>query len=112
MDAYDIEIIQGSTFSLSLGLTDSESNPIDLTDYNVNAYIRYRFSDSSKLSDLNPTKTLPYTSGLIALTIPATGTAVLPVTIARYDVEIMNTGTLVVDKVLMGEVTISPEVTK
>jgi hypothetical protein len=112
MDAYDIEIIQGSTFTLSIALTDSSSIPLNLTDYNVSGYVRYRFSDSGILTDLNATKTQPYASGIVSLSIPASGTAILPVTIARYDVEIQHTGLGTVDKVLLGTASITPEATR
>src|SRR4051812_47686424 len=112
MDTYDFEIIQGSTFALTVSLTDSNSVPIDLTSYNVSGFLKYKFSDAQKLANLNATKSSPYDSGVITLSLPATGTAILPVTIARYDIEIYHTGLGTVDKILLGEVTISPEATK
>jgi hypothetical protein len=111
MDSYDFEVYKGSSFSLSVTLKDSDSVPIDLTDYNVSGFLKYKYSDSTKLTNLNAAKSSPYTSGIITLSIPSSGTSVLPVTLAVYDVEIYNTSTLNVEKVLRGNVSIQPEVT-
>ena len=111
MDAYDFDIYKGSTFSLGITLRDGDGYAIDLTDYNVSGYLKYRYSDSVKLVDLGLAKIAPYTSGIVTLTIPNTGTAVLPVTLARYDIEIYHTGSGTTDKILQGKVAIYPEVT-
>lgn len=111
MDSYDFEINQGSTFSLNLNLNDALGNPIDLTNYTVSGYLKFLYSDSQKLTDLNATRIAPYASGQINISIADTGTAVLPITIARYDVEIRHTTSGTTDKVLKGAVTINPEVT-
>lgn len=114
MDSYDLDITQGTTFSLTIALTDSNGSPIDLNSYDVSGFVKYKFSDNLKLADLNATRIAPFESGIISISIPATGTASLPVTIARYDVEIYNTGSnpITSDKVLIGEVSIGPEATK
>jgi hypothetical protein len=111
MDAYDFDIYKGSTFSLGLTLKDGDGVPMDLSSYNVSGFLRYSYSDSSRLADLNATKVAPYASGGINLTIPSSGTAVLPVTICVYDVEIYHTGAGTVDKVLKGAVSVYPEAT-
>lgn len=109
MDSYDFEIYQGSTFSLNLTLNDSAGNPIDLTNHAVSGFLKFRYSDTNKLADLNASKVQPYESGFINLTIPASGTAALPITVANYDVEIYQSGN--VDKVLRGRASIVPEAT-
>ncbi len=111
MDSYNLEIYQGATFSLSLTLKDSDSVPIDLTDYNVSGYLKYRYSDVNFLVNLNSTKVAPYGSGVITLTIPATGTATIPTTIAFYDIEIGHTTSGTISKVLRGSAFVYPEVT-
>lgn len=111
MDSYDIQIYKGATFSLSVTLKDENENPIDLTNYNVSGFLKYRYSDSTALTSLNAQKLSPLESGDISLSIHATGTAVLPVTIGVYDVELFNTVSGTVSKVLRGNASIFPEVT-
>jgi hypothetical protein len=108
--SYDFEIKKGATFFTSITLTDNNDSPIDLTDYTVSGLLKYRFSDSTSLVSLNPAKALPYASGIINISIPANETATLPVTLARYDIELHHSEGYV-DKVLDGVVTINPEVT-
>lgn len=112
MDTYNFEILQGSTFSRTIALTNSEGNAFDLTNYNVSGFLKYRFSDTTILANLNAAKSFPHSSGIITLSLPSTGTAILPVTIGRYDVEIYHTTSGTAEKILIGQVTITPEVTK
>ena len=111
MDDYDLEIFKGSTYSLSVGLTDGDGVPIDLTNYDISGFLKFKYSDSTKLVSLSPLKTLPLASGIISLNIPDSGTSALPVTLGVYDVEIYHTGALTVDKILKGKAFIYPEVT-
>lgn len=109
MDSYDLEIQQGSTFSINLTVNDENESPKDLTNYDISGFLKYRFSDSNALVNLNATKVAPYTGGCISLSISAILTASLPITIGVYDVEINQSG--VVTKVLNGRASIFPEVT-
>jgi hypothetical protein len=111
MDSYDLDIYKGATFSLSLTLNDASGIPIDLTNYNLSGYLKFKYSDSGKLVDLHPLAIIPLISGNVSLSIPATGTSVLPVTVGVYDIELYHTGLGTVDKVLMGRARIHPEVT-
>jgi hypothetical protein len=111
MADYDLDIYQGATFSLSLTLKDSDNVPIDLTNYNVSGYLKDRYSNAGRLADLNAAKQVPYTSGVITLSISSTGTSVLPITLSFYDVEIGHITSGTVSKVLRGKATIYPEIT-
>lgn len=111
MDSYDLEIFKGETFTLSIILKDSNEVPIDLTDYNVSGYLKYKYSDSNKLIDLNIQKVAPYTSGAVSLTLSSTGTEQLPVTLGFYDIEIFHTGLGETLKLLRGKASIFPEAT-
>ena len=111
MDAYTLTVYKGSTFSLSMTLKNSASVPINLTDYEVSGFIKYKYSDSGKLANLNATRLAPYTGGNISLSIVPSGTSVLPCTLAVYDVEIRHTGSGIITKVLGGPVKILPEAT-
>lgn len=108
---YDFSINKGETFTLNLTLKDSNGVPIDLTDYSVSGFLKYKYSDTGRLLNLQPAKQLPYESGIINISCSATGTAVLPVTIAVYDIEISLGVTGNTTKILNGKVNINPEVT-
>ncbi len=110
MGAYDLNIDRGTTFSLSMTLNDSNSAPIDLTNYQVSGFLKYQYSDSNILANLNATKIDPFTSGLISLSISATGTFALPITIGKYDINIYDTSGNVT-KVLYGNAYVNPQVT-
>ena len=111
MDSYTLEVYKGSTFSLSVTLKDSNDTPINLTDYEVSGFLKYKYSNSAKLANLNATRLVPYTGGNISLSIVPSGTADLPVTLGVYDVEIRHTGSGIITKVLAGPVKIYPEAT-
>ncbi len=106
--AYDLDIYKGTSFSLSLTLKDSEGTPIDLTNYNVSGFLKYRPSDTGKLCNLNPTKTNA-PSGIVSLSISYATTADLPCGYGFYDIQIHNTGTDIVTRVLDGKANIYPE---
>jgi hypothetical protein len=111
---YDLNIIKGSTFTARVTAKNADGSPIDLTHFETRGYVKQRYSDTGVLLDLNPVPTPAFeASGYIDIVVPATGTAVLPVTQAVYDIEMYGpTGTEdFVIKLLDGRVNIYPEVT-
>jgi len=110
MDSFDLSIIQGQTFTLSVTVRDINGVPIDLSGYNISGYLKTRYSDTGKLTDLNAT-IANGPSGIVTLSIPATGTAALPINYAFYDVEMMNPGDGTITKVLAGKASVFPEIT-
>ena len=110
MDTYDLEIYQGQTFSLSLTLRDNDGIPINLSGYAISGFLKSRYSDSGKLTNLNITVTNA-TSGIVTLGIPASGTSILPINYSFYDIKILDSGDGTVTKVLAGKASIYPEVT-
>ena len=110
MDTYNLEIYQGQTFSLSLTLRDNNGTPLNLGGYAISGFLKTKYSDSGKLTDLNVAIT-DANNGIVTLGIPASGTAALPVNYAFYDIEMLNSGDGTVTKVLAGKASIYPEVT-
>jgi hypothetical protein len=109
MDSYDLQIYQGTTFSLSLTLKDDNGYPINLSGSQVSGYVKFRYSDSQPMLNLNPAISSP-ASGIISLNIAANATTGLIITIAPYDIQIINTGNGVVTKALKGNAFIYPDV--
>jgi hypothetical protein len=110
MDTYDLQINKGETYNLSLNVNNDDGTPIDLSTSLVSGYLKFKYSDTNKLTDLNATVTVP-ASGIITVSISATGTAALPVMVGVYDIEAWNTGSNVVTKILAGKAFVYPEVT-
>jgi len=111
MDSYNLIINKGSTYSTSISLTDADGVPIDLVYYNVSGFLKYRYSNETKLLDLNVRKETPYSSGVVTLAVSSTGTRSLPITTAFYDIKLYDTGDGTVDTILQGKAFIYPEIT-
>ena len=110
MPAYNFSLCQGQTFCLSIGLTDDNNIPIDLTTNQISGSIKTHFSDKVFLTDLG-VQIVNATGGLISLNIPASGTAALPVNYAFYDLSMFNSQDNSTNKILWGMVSVYPEIT-
>lgn len=111
-------IEQGATFQKTLtwktGATADAATAVDLTGYTARMQVRSRIGSSVVLLELTTTNggiTLGGTAGTIALLATDEQTALLMVTRAHYDLELVSAGG-VVRRLTYGTVTISPEVTK
>jgi hypothetical protein len=112
---YDINIIKGSTFTARVAAKNADGSSVNLSGYATRGYVKNKYSDSGILLDLKPVPTAGYeTSGFIDIIVPASGTALLPVTQGVYDIEMYgptgNDNPWVI-KLLDGRVNIHPEVT-
>ena len=120
---YDLNITQGSSFNIRLTAKDTAGNYINLSGYNVSGYVRNRYSDTSYLLDMKPSivsgQSVATTaenlsndaifSGLVDVSLHPTGTAVLPITQAMYDIEVYKGSTVI--KLLNGKANVHPEST-
>jgi hypothetical protein len=117
---YNLDVIQGSTFSAQLFAKNADGTAIDLSGYEVRGVVKYNYGTGVALVNLNPAvntgqapplNTYTAASGVVDVSIPATGAAALPVTIGVYDIEMYSAGETEVRKLLDGRVRIHPEVT-
>jgi hypothetical protein len=105
---YNINIVKGATFAVDFNFTNSSGTPINLSGYSGQATLKNTLSTTSGLGNLE----LEFTSevsGSIRLSMDATGTAVLPVTQAVYDVDFYSP-LGVSSKVLYGYADIYPDI--
>ena len=107
---YDLNITQGSSFTVRLVAQDTSGIVIDLTNWNVRGYAKIKYSEANLLVDLNPQKVSPNSNGYIDIQLTAATTATLPVTEGVYDVEIYDSSGYV-DKVVAGYIRVYPETT-
>lgn len=103
---FDIWIQQGCTFSLTLTATDISGNPVNLSGYNVQGFVRYGYGDTGYLLNLSPTLDA-FNTGQIDISVPYTGTTGLPITKGVYDI-IATSGNYAF-KVIRGYANITPE---
>tara|TARA_Y100000310_G_scaffold120373_1_gene119141 strand:- start:10366 stop:10722 length:357 start_codon:yes stop_codon:yes gene_type:complete len=114
---YNLDVIQGSTFSAQLSIKNSDGTAVDLDGYSVRGKLKYNYGTGAHLVDLDPkvntTAPLTAASGVIDVKLTAAQTADLPVIMGVYDIETFNDSDPVeVNKVLDGKVKVHPEVTR
>lgn len=109
---YNLTVEQGSTFNLTLVYKDQRGYVIDLTGYTARMQMRATVGASTTVLDLttaNGRIAIEGAAGKITLSIAAADTAGLSGS-GVYDLELVNG--LIVQRVLEGSYTISPEVTR
>ena len=107
---YDLNITQGSSFTVRLVAQDANGSAIDLTNWSLRGYAKLKYSETNLLVDLSPQKAAPYSAGYIDIQIAAATTSTLPITEGVFDVEMYDSNGYV-DKVVAGYVRVYPETT-
>jgi len=107
---YNFIIDQGSSFSQQLTVKESGS-PKDLTGYSARSQLRP--TKTSEILTATFTCTIPEpTAGVIYMRLTPTQTAAITAGRYYYDIEIFSGGEETVTRLLQGEVTVTPEVTR
>jgi hypothetical protein len=112
MQTYNLQICQGSTFSIRTFATNSNGTYINLSGYSARGQVRSRFSDSGILLNLNPTVDTSYISGIVNISISGSQTTGINCGVFPYDCEIYNIDESSVIKILRGYAEISSEITR
>ena len=104
----NLVIDQGSTFSVTISVLDADGNTVDLTNYTGAAQMRKHYTSNTATAF---TVTLGGANGTVSLAMNAATTS--NVTSGRYvyDVEITDTNTLSITRIIEGIVTVTPQVT-
>jgi hypothetical protein len=104
----NLVIDQGSTYSVTLDLTDENGDVINLTGYVANSQIRKWYTSTSPAATF--TTSINAVSGELDLSLTANQTSNLVAGRYVYDVELNNNG--VISRIVEGIVTVTPQVTK
>ena len=104
----NLYIDQGTTYSLTITVSDQNGDVKDLTDYTVTAQMRKSYYSSTATS-FTASATSP-TDGEITISLTATQTSALKAGRYVYDIEIASDEETL--RVLEGIVVINPEVTR
>ncbi|NDG31544.1 hypothetical protein EB118_15935 [bacterium] len=100
---------QGSTFVTTLALTDANNIPIDLNLYTFSGQLRKHYTSSNSVSF---TVTGSGNTGVLTLSLSANATANIVAGRYVYDVEIVESSSSNVTRVVEGIVTVTPNVTR
>jgi len=107
---YNISAIQGNTLLLNLTANSSDGTPINLSGYLVRGRVKYKYSDTGHLLNLNPTIT-SYVNGNVNLSGNASEISAMPVGVFVYDLEAAEVSGEYVTKFLRGYFSVLPETT-
>ena len=106
---YNFIIDQGATFTRQLTVKENNS-AMDLTGYSVASKMRSTHDSSTVVGTFTCTISNA-TSGIITVSMSASTTADIEEAIYVYDLEITS-GAGIVTRLLQGQITVNPEVTR
>lgn len=106
---YNFTLNQGATFTRQMTVKENNS-PLNLTGHTAAMQLRSTY-DSSTVALSMTAAVINATQGILSISATATATAALEEGIYVYDLEI-TTSAGVVTRLLQGQVTVSPEVTR
>jgi len=105
----NISIDQGTTFSLTINLTNDDNSAKDLANYTIASQMRKSYEAATK-TDFTTAKI--DATGEVTISLTAAETTLVKAGRYVYDVEIAGTDPVETLRVLEGLVTVTPQVTK
>jgi hypothetical protein len=109
---YNLIVDQGSDFSVRLSLAQGGA-PINLTNYLARAQLRSaKIASGSPIASFTCNVVAPASNGVITMSLLNAVTKTLAPGKYYYDLEIYTTADAQVTRLLQGEVTLTPEVTR
>ena len=107
----NLTIDQGASFSSDVTVKDANGNAFDLTGYTASAKMAKGYSSTRTRTSLTCTISTPATSGIVTLALTADQTTSLEDGRYVYDLEILQTSSSTVTRVIEGIITVRPQVT-
>ena len=107
---YNLVIDQGSDFALDLVVKES-GTALNLTNYSGRAQLRTSVTASSASASFTVTKP-DAAAGKLKMTLAAATSSGISAGQYVYDLEIYTSGDAIVKRLLQGDVTLTPEVTR
>jgi hypothetical protein len=106
----NLTIDQGTTFSSDVTVKDANGNPFDLTGYTALARMAKGYSSTRTRTVITCTVAADATSGVITMALSADETAQLEDGRYVYDLEILQTSSSTITRVIEGVITVRPQV--
>jgi len=105
----NLVIDQGTSYSVTLNLTDENGDAINLIGYTANSQMRKWYTSSNSVAFAT---SLDTTEGTVTLALTANQTNLLTAGRYVYDVELFEASTNTYSRILEGIVTVTPQVTR
>ena len=106
----NLSIDQGATFTSDITVKDINGNVFDLTGYTAVAKLAKGYSSTRTRTAMTTSFAVDRTTGILSISLTANQTAALDPERYVYDVEITQTSSGIVTRVLEGIITVRPEV--
>jgi hypothetical protein len=107
----NLTLDQGATFSSDVTVKDANGNAFDLTGYTASAKMAKGFASTKTRTTITCTVNGDPTTGIVTMSLTADQTAVLEEGRYVYDLEILQTSSSTITRVIEGVITIRPQVT-
>ena len=107
----NLTIDQGATFTSDVTVKDANGNPFNLTGYTAAAKLAKGYASTRTRSNFTSTVAADATTGLVTLALTSTQTAALDAERYVYDLEITQTSSGTVTRVIEGIISVRPQVT-
>ena len=106
----NLTIDQGATFSSDVTVKDANNNAFDLTGYTASAKMAKGFSSTRTRTSMTCTISTPATTGVVTLALTADQTSQLEEGRYVYDLEILQTSSSTITRVIEGIINVRPQV--
>jgi len=106
----NLTVDQGTSFSSDVTVKDANGNAFDLTGYTANAKMAKGFASTRTRTTITTTVAADATTGVVTLSLTSTVTAGLDAERYVYDLEITQTSSGNVTRVIEGIITVRPQV--
>ncbi len=107
----NLTLDQGATFNSDVTVKDTNGNAFDLTGYTASAKMAKGFASTKTRTTITCTVNGDPTTGIVTMSLTADQTAVLEEGRYVYDLEILQTSSSTITRVIEGVITIRPQVT-
>jgi len=107
----NLTLDQGATFNSDVTVKDSNGNPFDLTGYTASAKMAKGYASTKTRTSITCTVAAGATTGVITLSLTADQTSNLEEGRYVYDLEILQTSSSTITRVIEGIITVRPQVT-
>ena len=106
----NLSLDQGATFNSDVTVKDANGNAFNLTGYTASAKMAKGYSSTRTRTTITCTVAADATTGIVTMSLTADQTAALEEGRYLYDLEILQTSSSTITRVIEGIITVRPQV--